>query len=108
MDKIINFHPNVAPSAFNVICSYVPTAQLIAWGDDGIHTYQMALLNSAWDAGYTIRIWYRTDKESTFDEFYDGGYVHNTQLRKEHNIQKLWAAGVLGKHLVTGYKPGGA
>lgn len=107
MNKVINFHPGTPLREFNIDHHYVTVKDLIAWDKGNIHTSQMALLDRAWDAGYTIHIWYRTDQGYTFDEFYPGRHVYGKELRKEHSMQRLWVGGALGDHLVTGYRPGG-
>ncbi|ARB11619.1 hypothetical protein CB7_145 [Pectobacterium phage vB_PatM_CB7] len=106
MTKIINFHPDVAPDEFNVIHNYAPARELIRRGADGVHTSQMALLDLAWDFGYSIHIWYRTDSGYIFDEFYPGCYVYGKELRKEHSMQRLWVGGALGDHGITGVRHG--
>lgn len=104
MNKIMNFHPSESPTDFNVIKSYAFTRLMIQDGRTDLHTYQMALLDLAWDKGYTIHIWYQTDKCYMFDEFYPGRYVYGKELRKEHNLGRLWTGAALGDHLITGYK----
>lgn len=104
MNKIINFHPSVAPDCFDVNKVYAPMRLLIKDGLSNLHTYQMALLDYAWERGYTIHIWYNTGTTYQFDEFYPGRYVYGKELRKEHNFGRLWIGGALGDHVISGYR----
>lgn len=107
MSKIVNFHPNEAPLRFNVHSSFGYSNFLIfKERHNDVHTYQMALLNRAWDNGMTVRIWYQDHDCYTYDEFTHGQVVCDKFLRNEHNLLKLWISGALGEHTVTGFKTG--
>lgn len=105
MTKIVNFHPTCAPLRFNVHGSFGYSNYLIfKEGLDDAHTYQMALMNRAWEKGMTLRIWYLDVDYYTFTEFNHGDVVYGKELRKEHNIYRLWVSGALGEHLTSGFK----
>lgn len=64
---------------------------------DHVHTSQMCFLNKAWEEGYAVFI---------INGIGLPVYIHNgmkgvdKELRKEHNLFRLWAAGALGNHLL--------
>lgn len=106
MYKIVNFHPSEAPLRFNVHSSFGYSEYLIFnEGLDDVHTYQMALLDKAWEQGSVVRIWYQ-DKYGyyVYDQFSYGMHLPSgKQLRKEHSLFRLWISSALGEHLRTGY-----
>lgn len=105
MTKTVNFHPNEAPLRFNVHGSFGHSDFLIFKEClDNVHTYQMALLDRAWEKGLNIRIWYQDVDMYTFTQFKHGDSVYGKELRKEHNFYRLWVGGALGDHLITGFK----
>jgi len=105
MTRTVNFHPNEAPTRFDVQSSFGYSNFLIfEEGIDDVHTYQMALLACTWEKGLTIRIWYQDVDFYTYAEFKHGDVVYGKELRKEHNFYRLWVGGALGDHLVTGFK----
>lgn len=65
-------------------------------GDD-IHTAQMCFLNKAWDEGYAVFI---------INSSGIPVYIHNgmkgvdKELRREHNLFRLWQGGALGNRLL--------
>lgn len=64
---------------------------------DHVHTSQMCFLNKAWDEGYAVFI---------INSIGIPVYIHNgmkgvdKELRKEHNLFRLWQAGALGNLLL--------
>lgn len=103
MMRVVNFHPGEAPIAFNVHGSFGYSAHLIfEEGLDDIHTYQMALLEQAWERGLVIRIWYLDQGLYEYDEFTHGCFVNGKELRRHHNMLRLWSGRALGEHLVKG------
>lgn len=105
MSKTVNFHPDSAPLRFNVHGPFGYSDLLIfKEGLDNVHTYQMALMDRAWEKGMTIRIWYQDVDCYTYEEFKYGTVAYGKELRKEHNFYRLWVGGALGDHLITGFR----
>lgn len=105
MSRIVNFHPNEAPLRFNVHGSFGYSDYVIfKEGVNDVHTYQMGLLDRAWERGLIIRIWYQDVDLYTYVEFKHGDVAYGKELRKEHNFYRLWVGGALGNHLITGFK----